>query len=32
MMGHQLMAWEDTLPPATEQQIADTGRRIAEAM
>ena len=32
MSGPQLMAWEATLPPATEEQIAETGRRIAAAM
>jgi diadenosine tetraphosphate (Ap4A) HIT family hydrolase len=32
MSGHLLMAWEDTMPAATEQQIAETGRRIAAAM
>ena len=32
MSGHLLMAWEDTLPAATEQQIVETGRRIAAAM
>jgi hypothetical protein len=32
MRGHLLMAWEDTLPAATEQQIVETGRRIAAAM
>jgi diadenosine tetraphosphate (Ap4A) HIT family hydrolase len=32
MNGHHLMAWEDTLPPASAEQIAETGRRIAAAM
>lgn len=32
MSGPQLMAWEDVLPPATDEQIADAGRRIAAAM
>ncbi len=32
MMGHQLMAWEDAMPSATEDQIVETGRRIAAAM
>jgi diadenosine tetraphosphate (Ap4A) HIT family hydrolase len=32
MCGHQLMAWEDSMPPATEEQIAEAGRRIAAAM
>jgi hypothetical protein len=32
MMGHQLMAWEDAMPPATEAQIAEAGRRIAAAL
>jgi hypothetical protein len=30
--GPMLMAWEDVLPPATEEQIAEAGRRIAAAM
>jgi diadenosine tetraphosphate (Ap4A) HIT family hydrolase len=30
--GPRLMAWEDGLPPATDEQIADAGRRIAAAM
>jgi hypothetical protein len=32
MMGHQLMAWEDAMPCAADEQIADAGRRIAAAM
>ena len=32
MSGHQLMAWEDTMPPATDARIAEAGRRIAAAM
>jgi diadenosine tetraphosphate (Ap4A) HIT family hydrolase len=32
MSGPQLMAWEDTLPPATEDEITEAGRRIAAAM
>jgi len=32
MAGPMLMAWEDVLPAATEEQIADAGRRIAAAM
>ena len=32
MSGSRLMAWEDVLPPATDEQIADAGRRIAAAM
>jgi diadenosine tetraphosphate (Ap4A) HIT family hydrolase len=32
MTGHQLMAWEDSMPPATDQQISDAGRRIAAAL
>jgi diadenosine tetraphosphate (Ap4A) HIT family hydrolase len=32
MSGAHLMAWEDTLPPATAEQIADAGRRVAAAM
>ncbi len=32
MSGHLLMAWEDTMPPATDSQIAEAGRRIAAAM
>jgi diadenosine tetraphosphate (Ap4A) HIT family hydrolase len=32
MNGHLLMAWEDVMPPATDDQIAETGKRIADAM
>jgi diadenosine tetraphosphate (Ap4A) HIT family hydrolase len=32
MMGHHLMAWEDSMPAATEERIAEVGRRIAAAM
>ncbi|MGC4110382.1 MAG: hypothetical protein QM747_08170 [Nocardioides sp.] len=32
MSGHQLMAWEDTMPPASADHIAEVGRRIAAAM
>jgi diadenosine tetraphosphate (Ap4A) HIT family hydrolase len=32
MSGHLLMAWEDVLPAATDEQIAEAGRRIAAAM
>jgi diadenosine tetraphosphate (Ap4A) HIT family hydrolase len=32
MSGAMLMAWEDVLPPATEDQIAEAGRTIAAAM
>jgi diadenosine tetraphosphate (Ap4A) HIT family hydrolase len=32
MSGPQLMAWEDVLPPATADRIAEAGRRIAAAM
>jgi diadenosine tetraphosphate (Ap4A) HIT family hydrolase len=32
MSGAQLMAWEDTMPAATEEQIAGVGRLIAAAM
>ena len=32
MSGPHLTAWEDAMPPATAQQIADAGRRIAAAM
>ena len=32
MSGHQLMAWEDAMPPATEDEIAEAGRRIAAAL
>jgi hypothetical protein len=32
MSGPQLMAWEDVLPPATDEQIAEAGRRVAAAM
>jgi diadenosine tetraphosphate (Ap4A) HIT family hydrolase len=32
MSGPMLMAWEGVLPPATDEQIAEAGRRIAEAM
>jgi diadenosine tetraphosphate (Ap4A) HIT family hydrolase len=32
MSGHALMAWEDVLPPANEEQLAEAGRRIAAAM
>jgi hypothetical protein len=27
-----LMLWEDVLPPATPEQIADAGKRIAAAL
>jgi diadenosine tetraphosphate (Ap4A) HIT family hydrolase len=30
--GHLLMTWEDTQPPASAEQIAEAGRRIAAAM
>jgi diadenosine tetraphosphate (Ap4A) HIT family hydrolase len=32
MSGPLLMAWEDVLPPGTEEQIAEAGRRVAAAM
>ena len=32
MSGPQLMAWEDVMPPASEGEIAEAGRRIAAAM
>ena len=32
MSGPHLMAWEDVLPPASDEQIADAGRRIAAAL
>jgi diadenosine tetraphosphate (Ap4A) HIT family hydrolase len=32
MMGHHLMAWEDAMTPATDEHIAEVGRRIAAAM
>jgi diadenosine tetraphosphate (Ap4A) HIT family hydrolase len=32
MSGPQLMVWEDVLPPADAEQIAEAGRRIAAAM
>jgi diadenosine tetraphosphate (Ap4A) HIT family hydrolase len=32
MVGPHLMAWEDVLEPATEEQIAEAGRKIAAAM
>jgi len=32
MSGPRLMAWEDVLAPATDEQIAEAGRRIAAAM
>lgn len=32
LSGSALMAWEDTLPPASEDEIAEAGRRIAAAM
>jgi hypothetical protein len=32
MSGPQLMAWEDVLPPATDDQITQAGHRIAAAM
>ena len=32
MSGPQLMAWEDVLPPASAEQIAEAGRRIAAGM
>jgi diadenosine tetraphosphate (Ap4A) HIT family hydrolase len=32
MSGHQLMAWEDTMPPVSAETIAETGRRIAAAL
>jgi diadenosine tetraphosphate (Ap4A) HIT family hydrolase len=32
MSGHHLMAWEATMPPATAEQIAEAGRRIAASL
>jgi hypothetical protein len=32
MAGAYLMAWEDVLTPATEEQIAEAGEKIAAAM
>jgi diadenosine tetraphosphate (Ap4A) HIT family hydrolase len=32
MSGHLLMAWEDVMPAAGEEQIAEAGRRIAASM
>jgi len=32
MGGAYLMAWEDTLEPAAEEQIVEVGRKIAAAM
>jgi diadenosine tetraphosphate (Ap4A) HIT family hydrolase len=32
MSGAYLMAWEDVLTPATEEQIAEAGEKIAAAM
>ncbi|MBO0845844.1 MAG: hypothetical protein J2P22_10545 [Nocardioides sp.] len=32
MSGAHLMAWEDAMPAATEEQIAEAGRRISAAM
>jgi hypothetical protein len=32
MSGAYLMAWEDTLEPAAEEQIVEVGRKIAAAM
>ncbi len=32
MSGPMLMTWEDVLPAATEEQIAEAGRCIAAAM
>lgn len=32
MSGPMLMAWEDAMPPAGQDDIADAGRRIAAAM
>ena len=32
MSGHQLMAWEDSMPSASEETILDVGRKIAVAM
>jgi hypothetical protein len=32
MSGHRLMAWEDAMPAATQQQVAEAGRGIAAAM
>jgi hypothetical protein len=32
MAGAYLMAWEDVLEPATEDQIVEAGRKVAAAM
>jgi diadenosine tetraphosphate (Ap4A) HIT family hydrolase len=32
MMGPHLMTWEHSMPAATEDEIVETGRRIAAAM
>jgi diadenosine tetraphosphate (Ap4A) HIT family hydrolase len=32
LSGRRLMAWEDTLPPASPEIVAEVGRRIAAAM
>jgi hypothetical protein len=32
MSGPRLMAWEDVLPAASDEQIAEAGRRIAAVM
>lgn len=32
MMGHMLPIWEEVMPPATKDDIAAVGRRIAAAM
>jgi diadenosine tetraphosphate (Ap4A) HIT family hydrolase len=32
MSGHHLMTWEDAMPPATAEQLAEVGRRIAASL
>jgi diadenosine tetraphosphate (Ap4A) HIT family hydrolase len=32
MSGHQLMAWEDSMPSASDEEILEAGRKIAAAM
>jgi hypothetical protein len=32
MMGMMLAIWEDTMPPASEEEIAAVGKQIAAAM
>jgi diadenosine tetraphosphate (Ap4A) HIT family hydrolase len=32
MSGHQLLAWEDAMPQASDEEILEVGRKIAAAM